>query len=197
MGCPQRRCSGEAGCHGKALGKPIRALGVGMPPSRHSIPQRTTSPLPHPLGPCATPSAAPVCCSPLPAPPADRAAIDAQSRLTCSRRSEGAPTMGCLCALAGAEPAAPRLKYKQPGRHLPPLPRSPEGGTRRRSRPQRRGTPQTRRAREWDAAPRRPGRFLPSPPAHPGVLPGAWMGDAAVGVPPVSADVLPSGPPNR
>lgn len=185
-GCPHRRCSEEAGCHGKALGKPIGAVGVGMPQSWHSIPQRTTSPLPHPPGPCPTPSPAPVCCSPLPVPPADRAAIDAQSRLTCSRRAEGAPTMGCLCALAGAEPAAPRLKYKQPGRHLPPRPRSPEGGTRRHSRPQRRGTPQTRRAREWDAAPPPPGGFCRHLLRTPGVLPGVGCmdGGCCSGCPP-------------
>lgn len=139
---------------------------MGKPQARFSIPQRTTSPLTHRAGPWPPPPPAPVCRSRLPAPPAHRAAIDARSRLTCSRRAEGAPTMGCLCALAGAEPAAPRLKYKQPRRHLPPRPRSP-GGKSAGIRPQRRGTPQPRRTREWDAAPRRPGRFLPSPPAHP------------------------------
>lgn len=89
--------------------------------------------------------------------------------------------MGCLCALAGAEPAAPRLKYKQPRRHLPPRPRFPEGKSA--------GTPD------------RSGGEHPSPGAHvsgtrpcgarggicrhllrtPGCcrVPGAWMGDAA------------------
>lgn len=177
MGVSQGRCSEEAGCHGKALGKPIRAVGVGMPQARPSIPQRATSPLPHPAGPRPPPPPVPVCRSSLPAPPADRAAIDARSRLTCSRRAEGAPTMGCLCALAGAEPAAPRLKYKQPRRHLPARPRSPGG--------ERAGTPD------------RSGGEHPSPAAHasgtrprgarggfcrhllltPGMLPGAGCKD--------------------
>lgn len=126
-GCPHQRCSEDARCQGKALGKTIRALGVGTPQAWSTIPWRATSPLSHPASPCPPPSPAPVCRSPHLAPLVDRAAIDARSCLTCSRCAEGAPTMGCLCALAGAEPAAPRLKYKQPRRHLPPRPRSPEG----------------------------------------------------------------------
>lgn len=103
----------------------------------------------------------------VPRPPprrgADRAAIDARSRLTCSRRAEGAPTMGCLCALAGAEPAAPLLKYKQPRRHLAARPRCPGGNA--PAPPDRSGgnTPTPAHVRS-------PGRFLPSPPAHPGLL---------------------------
>lgn len=41
--------------------------------------------------------------------------------------AEGASTMGRLCALAGADPAAPRLKYKQVRQHSPPQHRCPGG----------------------------------------------------------------------
>lgn len=161
-GSPHRRCSEEVGCRGKALRKTICRGGDASGMVQHPA----ANPLTYPAGPCPPPPPAPECRSHLPAPPADRAAIDARSRLTCSRRAEGAPTMGCLCALAGAEPAAPRLKYKQPGRHSPPRPRSP-GGKAPAFPTAAAGTPQPRRTRERDAAPRRSGRFLPSPPVHP------------------------------
>lgn len=41
--------------------------------------------------------------------------------------TEGASTMGRLCALAGADPAAPRLKYKRARQHSPPQHRCPGG----------------------------------------------------------------------
>lgn len=41
--------------------------------------------------------------------------------------AEGASTMGRLCALAGADPAAPRLKYKRARQRSPPRPRCPGG----------------------------------------------------------------------
>lgn len=93
--------------------------------------------------------------------------------------------MGCLCALAGAEPAAPRLKYKRSRQRLPPQPSSPGGGNAPSlPRPQWGGNtpnlPWLMATRERDAAPRPRGGFW----CHLLLAPGCWDGGARGGCPP-------------
>lgn len=121
---------------GSAQGMLLQNPGEAEPePSVGAMPQACPQPpgtLPAPAGPLDPPVCqlgASAASSSTPAPPADRAPIEAGSCLTCSPPPpKGLQQWAALCALAGAEPAAPRLKYKQPRQHLPPQPRSPGGG---------------------------------------------------------------------